>query len=160
MSTSTLPIARLRLTVRADAQLHLPAYAGSMLRGAWGHGLLALSPLPHSTGQLCALHTRCAYCQVFAPVPSQAHQLQKFSQLPAPYVVEPPALEEKTLQPGQTFSFGLVLMGQAWQHLPHLLHAWQIALRQGLGSGDREKASPCSLLELALETQAEQYHSI
>lgn len=34
-----------------------------MLRGAFGHALLALSPLPHTDGKPCALHASCPYCQ-------------------------------------------------------------------------------------------------
>ena len=61
-----LPVARLRLTARAEAPLLLPAYAGSMLRGAFGHALLALSPLPHEDGKPCRLQATCPYCQLFA----------------------------------------------------------------------------------------------
>ena len=69
MTAPPLPIARLLLTVRAEGPLQLPPYAGSMLRGAFGHALLALSPLPHPDGKPCALHATCPYCQVFATPP-------------------------------------------------------------------------------------------
>ncbi|MDO4723846.1 MAG: CRISPR system precrRNA processing endoribonuclease RAMP protein Cas6 [Comamonadaceae bacterium] len=167
-----LPIVRLHLLVRADAPLALPAYAGSMLRGAWGHALKGLMPLPHDGGQPCALHTRCAYCQVFAPVPQTVHRLQKFSQMPAPYVIEPPfnapggprsdgqtatpatdanAHGPRTLRAGETFRFGLVLIGQALQHLPTLVLAWQQACQRGLGAG---KAA-CTLLAVHREGVAQ-----
>ena len=45
---TTLSIARFRFNVKADAPLHLPEYAASMLRGAFGHALLGLTVLPHS----------------------------------------------------------------------------------------------------------------
>ena len=63
-----LPVARLRLTVRADGLLPLPPYTGSMLRGALGYALMDLAALPHASGQACALRESCTYCQVFAPV--------------------------------------------------------------------------------------------
>ena len=143
-----LPIARLHLTARAEAPLSLPPYAGSMLRGAWGHALLALAPLPHSSGQPCALHASCPYCQVFAPPALPAHGLQKFSQMPAPYVIEPPTGGARRLAPGETFSFSLVLIGQALAHLPTLLLAWERALQTGLGL----QHSRCALLEIIDET--------
>lgn len=146
-ATSPLPIARLQLTVRADAPLSLPPYAGSMLRGSWGHALLALAPLPHPSGQPCALHECCPYCQVFAPPALTAHRLQKFSQMPAPFVIEPPSNGAQQLAAGDTFTFGLVLIGKALQHLPTLLQAWDLALRNGLG-GQR---SPCTLLQICDE---------
>lgn len=144
-STSTpLPIARLHLTVRAEGPLQLPPYAGSMLRGAFGHALLALSPLPHTDGKPCALHANCPYCQLFAAPPLPGHSLQKFSHMPQPYVIEPPTAGALQLQAGQSFDFGLVLIGKALGLLPTVLQAWQRALRTGLGPGH----TPCTLLEI------------
>ena len=147
MTTSPLPIARLRLMVRVEAPLLLPPYAGSMLRGAFGHALLALSPLPHTDGTPCALHATCPYCQLFAAPPLPGHSLQKFSHMPQPYVIEPPMGGARQLQAGQTFDFGLVLIGKALGQLPTVLQAWQRALRTGLG----REHSPCTLMEICSE---------
>ena len=147
MTASTrppLPIARLHLTVRADGPLQLPPYAGSMLRGAFGHALLALSPLPHTDGKPCALHASCPYCQLFAAPPLPAHSLQKFSHMPQPYVIEPPTGGAQQLQAGQSFGFGLVLIGKALGLLPTVLQAWQRALRTGLGP----QHTPCTLVAI------------
>ena len=38
-----LPLARYRFHWRVSAPIHLPAYAGSMLRGAFGHALRRLA---------------------------------------------------------------------------------------------------------------------
>ena len=142
---STPPsIARLHLTVRADGPLQLPPYAGSMLRGAFGHALLALSPLPHTDGKPCALHASCPYCQLFAAPPLPAHSLQKFSHMPQPYVIEPPTGGAQQLQAGQSFGFGLVLIGKALGLLPTVLQAWQRALRTGLGP----QHTPCTLVDI------------
>ena len=147
MMAPPLPIARLHLTVRAEGPLQLPPYAGSMLRGAFGHALLALSPLPHRDGQPCALHASCPYCQVFASPALPGHSLQKFSQMPQPYVIEPPTGGAQSLQAGQTFGFGLVLIGKALGLLPAVLQAWQRALRTGLG----REYTPCTLLQICDE---------
>ena len=147
MTASTrppLPIARLHLTVRAEGPLQLPPYAGSMLRGAFGHALLALSPLPHTDGKPCALHASCPYCQLFAAPPLPAHSLQKFSHMPQPYVIEPPSGGAQQLQAGQSFGFGLVLIGKALGLLPTVLQAWQRALRTGLGP----QHTPCTLVDI------------
>ena len=142
-----LPIARLHLTVRAQGPLQLPPYAGSMLRGAFGHALLALSPLPHTGGQPCALHATCPYCQLFAAPPLASHSLQRFSHMPQPYVVEPPTGGAQRLPAGQTFGFGLVLIGKALGLLPTVLQAWQRALRTGLGAG----YTPCTPVDICDE---------
>ena len=131
-----LPVLRLLLGVRADEPLTLPAYAGSMLRGALGHALLRQSPLPHDGNQPCALRESCTYCQVFRPLPTAEHTLQKFSALPAPYCIEPPfdavRPAPRPLAPGQSFEFGLVLIGRAIAHLPALLAAFTSACQRGL----------------------------
>ena len=143
-TNTALPLLRLHLTVRAEGPLQLPPYAGSMLRGAFGHALLALSPLPHTDGKPCALHASCPYCQLFAAPPLPGHSLQKFSAMPQPYVIEPPTGGAQQLQAGQTFDFGLVLIGKALGDLPTVLQAWQRALRTGLGRGH----TPCTLIEI------------
>ena len=142
--TSALPIARLHLTVRAEAPLQLPPYAGSMLRGAFGHALLALSPLPHTDGKPCALHATCPYCQLFAAPPLPDHSLQKFSHMPQPYVIEPPTSRAQPMQAGQTFCFGMVLIGHALPMLPTVVQAWQRALRTGLGRDH----TACTLIQI------------
>lgn len=146
-SINALPIARLHLTARAEGPLQLPPYAGSMLRGAFGHALLALSPLPHVDGKACALHSTCPYCLMFAAPPIPEHGLQKFSQMPQPYVIEPPGLGEQRLRAGETFQFSLVLIGKALELLPTLLLAWHHALRKGLG----EHHTRCTLLSVQQE---------
>ena len=140
----TLPILRLHLTARAEAPLQLPPYAGSTLRGAFGHALLALSPLPHVDGTPCALHASCPYCQLFAAPPLPGHSLQKFSHMPQPYVIEPPLGGAQRVQAGQSFGFHLVLIGKALPLRPIVEQAWQRALRTGLGANH----ASCTLLEI------------
>lgn len=157
LPSAHLPVVRLHLSVQVHGPLQLPAYAGSMLRGAWGHALLRLAPLPHAPGQPCALQAGCPYCQVFAPQPLAGHSLQKFSQMPAPYVVEPPApapgepWQPLALRAGEGFDFSLVLMGRALRHWPSLLLAWQQALQKGLGT----QHTTCTLLAVRQEGVAE-----
>jgi hypothetical protein len=141
---TNLPLTRLHLTVQANAPLTLPPYAGSMLRGAFGHALLALSPLPHQDGKPCALHASCPYCQLFAAPPLPGHSLQKFSHMPQPYVIEPPTEGAQSLATGQRFGFGLVLIGKALALRPVVEQAWQRALHTGLGANH----APCTLLEI------------
>lgn len=145
--TDLLPVARMRLTARAEAPLLLPAYAGSMLRGAFGHALLALSALPHEDGKPCRLQATCPYCQLFATPPLPGHGLQKFSHMPQPYVIEPPEGGARQLHAGQRFSFGLVLVGKALNLLPTVRQAWQNALLTGLGAG----LASCTLIEFKNE---------
>lgn len=138
---STLPIARYRFTARVLDALELPPYAGSLLRGQFGAALRHLACMtrqPSCTD--CPLRSTCPYPRIFeAPAPP-AHSLQRFSAIPNAYVVEPPepaiaaegASIAPVLEPGQTLSFHMVLMGSAIEQLPLVIVAWQRALQHGL----------------------------
>lgn len=130
--TLALPIVRLHFTARVESPLTLPPYAGSMLRGALGHALLALAPLSHLGDQPCALAPRCAYCALFVTPPVAGHHLQKISQMPHPYVVEPPG-GPRQLMAGDTLAFAIVLVGGAAAHWRGVIQAAEHALRLGLG---------------------------
>lgn len=131
-----LPLARYRLHWRATTPIHFPDYAGSMLRGAFGHALRRVSCMTRQkdcTG--CPLLGTCPYPAIFAPPPVE-HALQRFTQIPAPYLIEPPAWGERSLAPGEPFSFNLVLCGRALKELPLVTLALRQALQRGIGPGD------------------------
>jgi hypothetical protein len=133
----TFPAARYRLDCVAQTPVHLREYAGSTLRGAFGHALkrtVCMTRQPDC--KVCALYRSCIYPAVFAPPAPAAHRVQKFSDIPAPYVIEPMPWGEKHYAPGEDFSFHFVLMGRALAHLPILIHAWQRALAHGVGVGE------------------------
>lgn len=133
-----LPIARYRLDFTVDTPLALPAFAGSTLRGAFGAAFRAgacVTGAKQCAG--CPLLTTCPYAVVFEPRPPAAgHPLQDFSQIPRPYVIEPPTWGERNYAPGETLSFHIVLAGRALTHLPLILWAFHQSLRHGVGKGD------------------------
>ena len=118
--------------------LHLHYYAGSQLRGAFGHALRAIACMTRQKDcKACPLYRSCAYTEIFeTPAPEQ-HRLQQFSQVPNPYIIEPPPLGARTYQPGESLSFHFVLLGLALRHLPLIVYAWQRALQrhEGVGHG-------------------------
>jgi hypothetical protein len=137
--TATLPLARYRLDFTVETPLHLPAYAGSTLRGALGGALRAASCMTkQKTCDHCPLLATCPYAQVFEtrPPAGEAHALQKFSQLPHPYVIEPPQWGERDHAPGETLSFHLVLTGRALDQLALIVWAFVRAFQRGVGRGD------------------------
>ncbi len=132
---SALPIARYRFTALVQQPLPLPDYAGSLLRGQFGAALRQVACMtrqPNCPG--CPLLTTCPYSLVFeAPPPPQgAHTLQNFSQIPNPYVLEPPAAGAHVLDAGDALVFHLVLVGHARVQLPLIVFALQRMLAQGL----------------------------
>lgn len=133
----SFPVARYRFEFRARRPIRLPDYAGSMLRGAFGHALRQLACMTRQQDCAgCPLITSCPYAAIFAPVPPVNHSLQRFSQVPAPYVIEPPAWGGRVLAAGETLTFHQVLVGRALQELPLIVLAWRRALARGVGAGD------------------------
>ena len=131
---SVLPLARYRFVFRMEDDLLLPEYAGSLLRGQFGAALrriACLTGLPKCPG--CPLYRTCPYPAVFETPAPAAHALQQFSQVPNPYVIEPPPLGSRYVPAGRTVSFGLVLIGRALDQLPLIAHAWQRAFARGIG---------------------------
>jgi hypothetical protein len=135
----SLPLARYRLDFIVETPLFLPAYAGSALRGAFGGAFRAASCMTRQkTCDACPLIHSCPYAIVFETRPPEksAGMLQKFSQVPHPYVIEPPQWGERNYAPGERLSFHLVLAGRAIAQLALILHAFTLAFSRGVGKGD------------------------
>lgn len=124
------PMVRYRLQATVQRAIDLPEYAGSTLRGIFGHALkrsVCITRLPEC--RPCALYRSCAYPAVFeTPPPDDARRT--YSQIPNPFVVEPPPLGERRYEPGEPLSFDLVLIGPARQRLALIALAWQNALQR------------------------------
>lgn len=137
MIPATFPVARYRLEWRVASPIRLPDYAGSMLRGAFGRALRQLACMTRQKECAgCPLLATCPYPALFQPPPPAEHALQKFSQIPVPYVIEPPAWGARQLAPGEALAFHVVLVGHALKELPLIILAWRRALARGIGAGD------------------------
>jgi len=124
---------RYQFNCQTTSPLKLNDYSGSMLRGAFGHALRKQACVTNMQNcHACMLYKQCAYPQVFS-APAQAATLQKFTTIPNPFIIEPPALGERQLNRKESFSFSMVLIGKAIKHLPIIISAWNTALQQGLG---------------------------
>jgi len=131
---SQLPIVRLRLTVELHQALDWPANGGALLRSVFGR---ALRKAVCSTGlprcDTCPLRPNCIYPMILETPPQPTQFAQRFTQVPNPYVIEPPA-GPRVLRAGTYMSFGMVLIGQRiLRELALILRAWQRALATGLG---------------------------
>lgn len=134
---TTLPLARYRFEFQASTPIRLPDYAGSMLRGAFGHALRRLACMTKQKECTdCPLLSTCPYPAIFAPPPPAQHALQKFSQIPVPYIIEPPDWGAHQICAGESFTFHLVLVGRALRELPLIILAWRRAFARGVGAGD------------------------
>lgn len=130
------PVARYRFVFAVQTPIRQPDYAGSMLRGAFGHALRRTACM---TGEkdckACPLYRSCPYPAIFETPAPENHALQKFSQIPNPYVIEPPQWGERTYAAGEKFTFHMVLTGAALNQLALIVFAWQRAFSHGVGRG-------------------------
>lgn len=130
--TSTAAIDHRTFAVELMQNRELVPHLGSMLRGAFGHALMALAcchKTPHATD--------CIYQSVFEPAAPSGWP-SRFSDCPPAYVITPPAygsVERKS----QYFQFNMTLLGVAPSFGDVIEQAWHQAGLNGLGR-DRVKA--------------------
>ncbi|AVI62977.1 CRISPR system precrRNA processing endoribonuclease RAMP protein Cas6 [Halomonas sp. GFAJ-1] len=150
-----MPIARYRLTLRAEAPFRLTGYPGAMLRGAWGH---ALRRLACSTGrddcQGCPVRPSCRYVQLFEPVPDKVREVAR--DIPPPYIVQAALSQPKALSVGDSWAFEMVLFGKALAELPLIVWAWQLAARAGLG----DQQSPMRLVSVDYQVATHHWETV
>lgn len=139
-SSFSLPMQRWFWQIRVQDPLTLPRYAGSLLRGAFGHALRRTACVTRQpTCTNCPLQQSCSYSYLFeTPVPPEMGLLRRYPAAPHPLVIEIP-WGGKSLSPGETFTFSMVVMGRALHTLPLISLAWSRACADGLG-GKRARA--------------------
>ncbi|HEX9944261.1 MAG TPA: hypothetical protein VGG03_19800, partial [Thermoanaerobaculia bacterium] len=88
-----IPYLRLTHVLRALAPARLPAFKGSMLRGAFGHALRRSVCLmgPEQPCETCRLRRACAYTRIFETFVEDEPPplLRGLDAAPRPYVFEP-----------------------------------------------------------------------
>ncbi|MFN7962425.1 MAG: CRISPR system precrRNA processing endoribonuclease RAMP protein Cas6 [Thermoanaerobaculia bacterium] len=147
-----LPYLRLRFTLASVGEAELPPYHGSLLRGAFGHGLrsLACSFGPQQLCGRCPLARACAYARLFEPFGATEPDpyLAGRPCAPRPFVVEPLGGPGR-LRPGAPLRFDLLLFGSAAELLPFAVLAVERMAAAGLGA----RRFPFRLAAVAFETQ-------
>jgi CRISPR-associated endoribonuclease Cas6 len=131
---SALPLVRYRLTVRMQDALEWPSFPGSLLRSVFGMALRQSSCLtgaPQCAG--CPVQRSCPYPALFeTPLPAH-NSLQPGTNVPNPYVIEPPDIQIRRVPAGGCFQFNIVLFGRALQQLALVRTAFERAVAGGLG---------------------------
>lgn len=130
---TTISVARYQFKVELDKALPMPEYAGSMLRGCFGHALKQTSCITKQTECTgCLLRSSCAYSTIFEPEPRQ-DLAWSLKQSPPPYIIEPNTRTNRVLHAGETYSFCMTLFGPALEQLSFIILAWQRAWQRGVG---------------------------
>jgi hypothetical protein len=134
----SIPYLRLRFDLVAQQEAFLPAFKGSLLRGAFGHALRRTVCVmgPQQPCPTCMLRKQCAYPRIFEtliePDESVPRFLRGLPTAPRPYVFEP-FDEQRLYRAGESLSFDFVLFGQAIELHPFAIFAVSQMAEQGLG---------------------------
>ena len=129
-------LARYRLTLTALSTITMPPYAGSTLRGGFGH---AFRKMVCTQGPIdcrdCTLKAACPYPYIFETAPFEgAQQLRTYGDVPRPFVIDP--LDTRgEYRKGESFSFQLTLIGRAIDYLPYFLVSFRELGEMGIGKG-------------------------
>lgn len=136
MELCNFPLARYRLQFTVSEPFSLPEYAGSALRGAFGRSLRRIACMTKQPScQNCPLYRSCPYTTIFeAPAPI-THSVQKFSQAPNGYIIEPLEWGERDYAAGDIFEFDLVLFGRLISQLALIIFAFKRGLEYNLAGG-------------------------
>jgi hypothetical protein len=126
MDDNSFTVHHLRFTVEVEKTIVLGAFKGSALRGAWQGHLRTLYCAQVENAD--PLHqAMCPVCFLLSRETGSGDDRR-------PYSFEPPLTPQTTFEPGERFSFGISLFGQAVQHLCYiLLSVGQMGQSQGLG---------------------------
>ena len=115
----------------------LPPYKGSTFRGGFGHAFkrIVCSARRRSCDE-CLLRKRCIYIYVFdTPPPEGSEVLRKYTNVPHPFVIEPPLDPGRIYAPGEPLVFSLVLVGRATEYLPYFIYTFEELGDIGIGKG-------------------------
>ena len=136
MIFGSLPIARYQFTFVVTEPIQFPQYAGSTLRGAFGRALRKIACMTKQAEcKGCPLYRTCPYTNIFeTPAPTE-HELQKFSQIPNGYMIEPSDWGERVYISGEKLQFSLVLFGRLIDQLPLIAFAFKRAFEYNVGRG-------------------------
>lgn len=131
----TLQVARYRLSFLLESDLIVPEYAGSALRGIFGHSLRKTACMTRQKScEGCPLLETCPYTRIFATPATENLNKSQQQNPPLPYVIEPLEEGKRFFSAGEIFSFNLVLIGDACFHLPLIVFSFERAFKQGVGS--------------------------
>lgn len=129
-------LARYRVVLTAISTISMPPYAGSTLRGGFGH---AFRKMVCTQGPIdckdCTLKAVCPYPYIFETAPFEgAQKLRTYGDVPRPFVIDP--LDTRgEYRRGQSFAFDLTLVGRAIDYLPYFLVSFRELGEIGIGKG-------------------------
>ncbi len=113
------------------------------MRGALGNILRKIcccgNSLPVATNKdcfQCILSDNCPFSILFDSTPPKNSKiLSKFTDIPRPFVLEPPLESNVVYPPGSELKFNLILIGRAIEYLPYFIVGFTELGEIGIGKG-------------------------
>lgn len=123
-SFDALKVARYQIRLRALEPAQFPAFAGSALRGAFGHALKSsVCVMQHRDCERCLVASRCIYPNVFEPeFPPHLTEWQNERNAPSPYLLDPPVHRkriESVPEAVATGSGSMIIAAESADSVPH-----------------------------------------
>jgi CRISPR-associated endoribonuclease Cas6 len=156
----TFRVAKFRFTVCAKEHIRFPTYKGAAFRGGFGYAFKRVVCVVKSkTCDECFLKQKCIYSYIFeTPPPQDAEMLRLYPKVPHPFVIEPPVDEKQSFETAETFSFHLILIGNAIDYLPYFIYTFTELGKMGIGQG-RGKYDLLQVEGIGLEDAAIQIYN-
>ena len=137
MAFPSLHAHHLHVRATVSEPLAFNEYAGAALRGAFFEALWGRFCV-NKQAQVCAdcpLINACPVSSLVAPLRDEA---PRGRDVPRPYAIRPPIGYRRTLNPGESFSFGLTLFGSHLNLFPYVAMALQQMAQSGIGRRTQE----------------------
>lgn len=143
--------------LRAEEDITLPGYKGSVFRGAFGWAFrhtVCVTKAADCSG--CIFQDHCIYFKYFETEVKE-HSLpflQGVTKIPHPFVIHPPLDTRRDYQAGSLIEVQLSLFGTASEYLPYFIHTFIKLGNEGLGVS-RQKVSLQTVNAMALNGDRE-----
>lgn len=130
--------AKFKMAIVAGKEgLDLPEYKGSCFRGGFGTAFRKLVCKYNNMPCIdCKLKDQCPYSYIFeTSPPKNSDIMKKFTNIPRPYVIEPPMDKKTHYSENEKLTFGLILFGNAIKYLPYFIFTFDRLGDLGIGKG-------------------------
>ncbi|MGH2508816.1 MAG: CRISPR system precrRNA processing endoribonuclease RAMP protein Cas6, partial [Ktedonobacteraceae bacterium] len=132
LPSASLSTTHLWFSARTTTPLEIDAASGSAFRGSFFNAIWSrfCTNKEAPSCAVCPLHTLCPVSAIVAPLRDENARGQD---IPRPYVIVPPLEGARRYQSGETFAFGMTLIGNIVQLLPYILLSLPTLEAGGLG---------------------------